>query len=478
MGNELFGQLHSKILKMKKLQNLIFLLAVLVGSLSAQTIDDIILEEMDLEDLPGLAACVVKDGEVVWMKSFGWANIENQVPVTDSTVFLLASVSKIFTATALMQLHESGAFELSEAINDYLPFEVKVPNFENIPITFQHLLTHTASLEDNWDVLETFYVDGDSPVALGDCLENYFATSGNDYDASANFYNATPGTQNNYTNMGAALIGYLAEVIAGKPFDQFCDEEIFEPLCMNTTAWKLVDLDISQIAVPYEWNDGLQPLEHYGVCDYPDGQLRSNIQDLANFMITYLQGGSFNSNAILEENSVNQMLSQQIPSIEASQGLIWYTENIGGESLWGHNGGEQGASTDLYINPAENLGIALIANGGGSMEFLLPEFYDFAKSLSASGVGNPSCAPTAVLDTRSPEIHLEIYPNPASSFLKVSLRNQSTTGLFYTIYDGMGKVVLKQKPFDPNINISTFNEGLYLLEIEGEGFRTSRMFLK
>jgi CubicO group peptidase (beta-lactamase class C family) len=177
-------------------------------------LDSFIVHTMDSYHIPGVAACVVKDGQVIWTGTYGWANIEDSIQVADTTVFKLASVSKPFTGSALMQLYQEGFFDLDDDINDYLPFVVVNPNFPDSVITFRMLLTHTSSINDNWDVL--FSVEtwgGDSPMDLGWFLEQYLAPGGVYYQAYVNYNIFPPGTEWDYSNVAFALAGYLVETI-------------------------------------------------------------------------------------------------------------------------------------------------------------------------------------------------------------------------------------------------------------------------
>jgi len=359
---------------MKKSSALVALLSISVLAFCqnpnpSSNVDDYILDEMDAEKAPGMVTLIVKGGEIVWVESYGWADVQNAVAVQDSTVFLLASVSKVFTGTALMLLQESGQINLDSNINNYLPFTIDVPNFLGDSITPRMLMTHTASIADNETAMDTYYSKGDPTISLVDVIQRYFSTAGSDYNAMANFLNKAPGTTHEYSNMGTALAGYLVEAASGMDFTAFCNQHIFNAICMENTSWYYADFDSANVARPYRWNGNhYLPYAHYGFADYPNGQLRSNVLDLANLLIAYLQNGSFNGNALLANSSVTEMLSPQVPSIEATQGLNWYTEEIylnSGRttSFWGHNGGEDGVSTHICIDPTNGIGIAVLSNG-------------------------------------------------------------------------------------------------------------------
>ena len=149
----------------------------------SSTLDAEILNEMSSRNFPGASTIIVKNGEIVWVESYGYADIANSLPVEDTTVFLLASVSKLFTGTAVMQLHESEIIDLDADINNYLPWSVDVPNYTNDSITARQLMTHTASINDNWGVMGSYYGYPDPTISLSNCMENSFPTAGSNYYA-------------------------------------------------------------------------------------------------------------------------------------------------------------------------------------------------------------------------------------------------------------------------------------------------------
>jgi len=369
------------------------------------------MDEMQAEHFPGVATVIVKNGEIVWLQCYGFADIENGITVTDSTQFLLASMSKLFTGTATMQLKEDGMLQLNNDINEYLPWPLNHPTQSTIPMTIQQLMTHTSSIKDNWSAMSNYYGYPDPTISLEACMQDYFTVTGQNYNANQNFLSAPPGTVFNYSNMATALNGYITEIVSSMPFDDYCDEHIFEPLCMEKTAWHMADLDSNEVARPYSYSNGnFIANPHYGFADYPDGQLRSSITDLANYMIAFLNGGSLGSNAILSPSSVSEMWTQQIPSIESKQGLNWYKELLyhsGGETLlWGHNGGELGVSTDMYVDPESNIGLCVLSNGGGTNLYICDELYDYALSLNPISSIVPECGFTNIPELYSKDKEL------------------------------------------------------------------------
>lgn len=419
-------------------------------------------------DVPAVVACAVKGEEVIWMDAFGYANIANQMEATVDTPFMLASVSKTFTGTALVQLYEQGYFEIHDDVNDYLPFEVVNPNHPEQAITFRQLLTHSSSIKDNWDVMP--YCDGDCTTALADFMEGYFTPGSPDYNANANFYNYAPSTQYNYSNIGATLIGYLVEVISAQPFDLYCEENIFGPLCMYDTHWFLNQFDDpSEIATPYGWSGGgYQPEEHYGYPDYPDGQLRSSIRNMANWLLAFTNEGQFSDGSILSQDLTGEGFSVQYG---ADQGYIWYSFQLDGDLVWGHNGGDLGVTTDIIINPQEEIGVAVVTNGEEDLEDLLEDIYAWAKEQSETGVGWPDCVTSVGEETSS---SVSIYPNPVHDVLQINLDGYEGP-VSLELFDMNGKIVdhLSGSYFTPiSLQVNDVKPGCYYLKL---AFGTSQI---
>ncbi|MDG2425433.1 MAG: serine hydrolase [Flavobacteriales bacterium] len=431
-------------------------------------LDAYILDEMDYENLPGMSTLIVKGGEIVWVESYGMADIENNVPVSDNTAFLLASVSKLFMATALMQLAEVGQIDLDEDINTYLPFTVFNPNYPDNIITSRMLMTHTSSIADDWSSMDTHYTIGDPTISLADYMEMYFSVSGVDYDAQNNFNNDTPGSDFDYSNMAADLAGYLVEVVSEELFSEYSNTHVFDGLCMENTSWYLSGFDTLDVARPYDWQGGqFHPYSHFGFPGYTSGLLRSNVLDLANFIIAYLQDGLFNDNQLLSAATIDEMLTPQVPDIDDTQGLNWYTEEIylsdgGVVDLWGHNGGEGGSTTELYINPDNQIGIVVLSNGEGELLYVVDELYDYALSLSTSGVGNPSCEGVSIGETVVPPPAIQVYPNPTRDTFTI----ESEKGGLVILYSILGEQILKQEVSSvEEIDVSGIESGNYFLQL-------------
>jgi CubicO group peptidase (beta-lactamase class C family) len=352
-------------------------------------IDSYIIDFMDNLDIPGLSAGIVKSDEIVWTNAYGYANLEENIKVENTTLFMLASISKTFTGTTLMQLYEKDYFELDDPINEYLPFQVNNPFFDK-KITFQMLLTHTTSIKDNDDVMPVY--NGDSPLSLGYFLEEYFTPDGEFYSTTDNFYEREPGTYFRYCNVAIALVGYLVEVISGMAFDEYCEMYIFNPLEMDETAWFLKDLNIDNIAIPY--GNNFVPDEHYGESCYPAGQLRTSTPQLSNYLISMINNGTFKSNSILREETIDLIFTPHYTDLPFNLpnmiGIIWFTDD---EIYWGHEGAMRGCKTHISFNSIEDIGIIILTNGpgGNNLDPLIYQLYDYGREITNRPPEKPMC---------------------------------------------------------------------------------------
>lgn len=326
----------------------------------AEAFDTYLEEKLSSENSPALAVLIFEGETIKYEKYLGQSDVDNNQDLTGNDIFLMASVSKMLTGTALLQLYENGEFGLDDSINDYLPFNVSVPN-QSTPITFRMLLTHTSAIDDgpNSDI---FYSYGeDSSLELRTYMERYLLPNGEYYDASDNFYNYEPGTQYNYSNMASAFIGVLVEEISNRTFREYCRDSIFQPLGMNDTYWSLNEALQSGKTLVKPYDDNLVTVEHYTFPDYPNGALRTTARDMMKFLSALAQNGTFDNYQLLNEDTVSEMLSLQIPSLEGTMGLHVFVVNEE-ENIWGHDGSEQGVSTEAGFNKTNKVGAIVLSN--------------------------------------------------------------------------------------------------------------------
>jgi len=373
--------------------------------------------------IPGVSACCIRNGAVTWSGSYGNADISHGVAATDSTLFMMASISKTFVGVALMQLWERGLFDLDDDINQYLPWAVHDPFYPGYPITFRMLMSHTSGIRDNWNVLDPLVTwDGDSPIRLEDFLRNYLIPGGTYYNQASNFGNHIPGRVCKYCNVGAALAGYLVERInpGALSLEDYCQQEIFGPLGMTNSSWFLANLDIEDVAVPYRWGgSSFIAYQQYGVPYYPASQLRTGSDQLARHLIAFMQHGVIGGTRILDPATVDTMTTVESvdPDAGASNGLFWRTTVWGGRTLWGHPGSFAGVENLMFYCPAENTGAIVLTNG----ESTYGSFLIMNELLERAAV---SAVPFDAADCGVPR-EVTLYPNQPNPF------NPATTISYY-----------------------------------------------
>jgi len=349
--------------------------SAIAGCSRSDELETYIGELMTSMHIPGVAGCVVQNGETVRELSFGYADVEKKTPMGLDTLQNIASISKTFTTTAVMQLWEGGAFQLDDDVNDLLPFVVN----PQAAITIRQLLTHTSAISDGTSYSRN-YACGDPDISLGVWLEEYFTPGGRFYNAGGTYHDWAPGDRYSYNNVAFGLLGYIVEVLSGELFGEYCERHIFQPLGMGETSWYLADVDTSKHAIPYAWvesgqaraptwggeslgvigakteqGDGYVANCLYNHPNYPDGFLRTSVNQLSLYMAAYLRGGE----PILKRETVDTMLRVHANDI---WGLCWFMRNIDGRPFWGHDGGDPGVNSVMELNRDEGVGAIVFSN--------------------------------------------------------------------------------------------------------------------
>jgi len=446
------------------------------AELDSTELEAIIISLMDSLHVPGLSALVIKNEATIWQGQYGYANFRENRLVADTTLFMLASVSKPLTGTALMQLYEAGYFQLDSNINDYLPYQVINPYCPQAYITFRNLLTHTSSIIDNWTILDPLAAVGDPTIPLSEFTAGYLVEGGT-YYSPHNYTNIQPDSVWSYSNVGVTLIGYLIEQMTGMTFEQFCQFSLFLPLGMNETSWFLANLDTNNIAMLYHWNgEGYIPYGHMGRPWYPAGQLRTSAPQLARFLAAFIQGGYIGSTRILETATVDTMLTLQYINLVNFQAIIWNYNYRGGHWVWRHGGSSWGTRTVMSFCPDDSIGVIVLTNGESglvcdSTELLL---YEFARS--NTGVS----APASVLQSAS--FSLSAYPNPFNSSTAITFILNKDTEVKLAVYDVLGREIQELGAGDWRLGKHTMvwdasgkASGVYFVRLMTDGSQSSVM---
>ena len=327
-------------------------------------LDELLGRQMEEYHIAGAAISVVKDGELFFAKGYGYADLENSIPVDpEQTIFRIGSVGKLFTWTAVMQLVEQGKLDLDADINTYLDF--RIPDTYPGPITLKHLLTHTAGFEDIY--FENFVLNADDLMPVGEWLASHIPARVR-----------PPGDVAAYSNYSAELAGYIVARVAGQPYEQYIQEHIFNPLGMErSTAQSPIPPDLrAHTSVGYMYVDGVfQPVPDED--DYrgqaamlPAGAHASSVTDMARFMIAHLQDGSYSDANITGAHILKETTAQQMRStlytpdprlLGTAYGFFDLSDN--GQRTLGHDGSTLGFNTILLLLPDQNLGVFVAYNG-------------------------------------------------------------------------------------------------------------------
>lgn len=337
---------------------------------TSATLDSLIPQRMADAGVMGLGAAVIVNRQVRWMKGYGFADQARTRPFTPNTIMNVGSIAKPVTGVAMMRAVQEGKLSLDEDVNRYLPFRVVNPYHPNERITLRHLATHTSGITDRWAVYAgTYHYGGDSPEPLDRFLTDYFARDGKHY-ARENFLDAKPGARREYSNVGAALAGYVVERAFGEPLNVYTRKHVFAPLRMTRTGWLLSEIDRANHSTLFVSQNGFTiPIPLYGGTTYPDGGLRTSVADLSTFFIAMLSGGEHQGARILDARSAVEMQRFQFtdanrpenyPAGEGNSGLFWRTK-FNGERV-GHGGNDPGVQTEMLASRDGTVGVIMFLN--------------------------------------------------------------------------------------------------------------------
>ncbi|MGC4118708.1 MAG: serine hydrolase domain-containing protein [Myxococcales bacterium] len=314
--------------------------------------------------VPGAVVVVVKDGEVVFAKGYGLANLETKTPVAaDRTRFFVASVTKAVTATAVMQLVEQGKLDLRADVNGYLedlPLAATYPE----PVTLAHLLTHTSGIDNT--MLGMGVPEGASPLPLGELLK-----------AHPLGRVRPPGALFSYANRNYSLAGRLVEIASGERFADYVERHVLAPLGMEHSGFSL-PAHLEELAVGYR-DVEVTPSRRWPtplMNDLPAGGLLATGVDIGRFMLAHLQDGRLGTVRILEEATARRMRERQYTFHPALEGMTYgFMEHFrSGRRALMHEGSMAGFFSLLYLVPELGLGIFVETNGGSEECDLV---YDF-----------------------------------------------------------------------------------------------------
>lgn len=306
-------------------------------------------------DIAGSVVVVVKDGQVLLQKGYGYSDVSKRTPVDpERTLFRPGSVSKLFTWTAVMQLVEQGRIDLDRDINAYLDF--KIPPHDGKPVTMRMVMTHRTGMEEQ--VRGLIGTDTKSIISLESALKHW---------VPARIFPA--GSTPAYSNYATALAGYVIERVSGMGFDDYIDRNVFAPLDMKHSSFRqpLPANLAAMMSKGYERaSDGkAKPYEYINLS--PAGSLASSGSDMAKFMIAHLNNGAYGDRRILSEATAREMHTTAAATIGPLNRMLlgFYETNINGHRAIAHGGDTQWFHSYLHLFPDDGIGLFVSVNSSG-----------------------------------------------------------------------------------------------------------------
>ena len=311
--------------------------------------------------LPGIVVGVVQDQDLVWAKGFGYADVAKKVAMTPATKFRMASHSKLFTATAIMQLREQGKVRLDDPVATHLSwFKLKPAGEDDGPVTIEQLLSHSSGL----------------PRELNDHWTSWkFPTEAEVRDGIAEKQAAfPPATRWKYSNLAYTIAGMVVEKESGVPWADYVQRNIFDPLGMTSSS---VDKDVPGLAVGYgrRMPDGTREVRPF-VSARGMGSatgISSTVEDMARFVSAQFRTGPRGGNRILSTGSLREM--HRVRSLEntwtSGNGIGFSVSRVGDRSFIGHGGGYPGYTTQTFFEPTSKVGVIVLTNTNDSDPFAI-----------------------------------------------------------------------------------------------------------
>lgn len=353
-------------LKFLKYFCIAFLIIGVVEQLKAQNVnaEAEFKAVMEKYNAVGAAVAVVKEGKIIYTHSFGLKDLENKKPLTDQDIFRIASISKSFSATSIMQLVEAGKISLDDDFGDLVGFKIRNPKFPDQKITLKMALSHTSSLNDSQGYLNLDVINPDKNPNWAKCYNDY-----------------APGSKFDYCNLNFNLIGTIIEKKSDERFDNYVKNHVLKPLGLYA-GYCVDSLDSTRFVNLYEYHADTKTYtpsptayapRRTEIANYimgystpvfsPTGGMKISAIDLAKYMIMHMNYGTSNGIKIITKKSAKQM--QTALTDDEGYGLAIRTADqlIPGVKLKGHTGSAYGLFSTMFFNPKEKFGFVIITNG-------------------------------------------------------------------------------------------------------------------
>ena len=312
--------------------------------------------QMAYRGQPGLSVGIVHDQALIWSRGFGYADLERRVPATPATVYRIASITKLFTSTAILQLRDEGALQLDDPLAKHLPwFSIRNPHADRPPVTIRHLLTHAGGLPR--EAAFPYWNTGEFPD------EEAIRTALRDQELPI-----PTGSDWKYSNLGMALAGEIVAAVSGMTYAAYVQKNILGPLRMQNTFVDAIPADEPRLATGYgrRMPDNSRELSPYTDCRGigPAANMASSVEDLAKFTALQFRSGPRKGKQVLAGSSLEEMhrVHWLNDDWKAGRGLGFYVWRLGERTLVGHGGALQGYRTELQFAQADKVGVIVMTN--------------------------------------------------------------------------------------------------------------------
>jgi CubicO group peptidase (beta-lactamase class C family) len=336
-----------------------------------RTLPEICSQQMQQRGWPSLSIAIVLDQKTIFSQAFGYADVDRKIPATTKTVYRVGSMTKLFSATMLMQLAERGNVSLDDPLTKYIPQYKPKYEVNTGPTTLRQLATHTSGLHVDagqafWHYLSNFQwveTKGQEKIVWGVTKEDLLAT----LDKVEIEY--TPNTFPYYSNFGYQLLGIALERAAGEPFEEYIKSNILIPLGMENSDFALDKEQESRFAVGYtflepDFKRHVAPDWDLTILKYSGG-LYTTPEDIARFISFQFRDGKDGNPAILSGDGLRLMRTPQTscnPASGDTYGLGWAIYNYNGHRIFGHAGGHWGFSAKAEVMPNLKFGVVIMTN--------------------------------------------------------------------------------------------------------------------
>jgi len=465
-------------------------------------------------NLMGGAALIYNSSQNLISVPFGMADYQRQIAVNDSTLFRIASISKMVTALAYMQLIDNGLAGLDSDIGTILGYQVRNPYYPAQSITPRMLMSHKSGILDGATYSD--FLNATSTINPMPGLHELLTPTGSYYSNSL-FNSILPGTYFNYSNINFVILATLIEKISGERFDEYCRNHILLPLGIKGSFNVNHITDLNQLAVLYRrsggvWSaqadnyQGIQPV-FTNLSDYlpgtngarfsPQGGLRCSAGDLSKIMMLFLNEGTYNGTRIISADKINLMSADEW-SYNGSNGNNYYNlfnswglgihriKNIvnadvvlsGSQIMFGHPGEAYGLVSDAYLDPIRKHGIIFITNGcwNGFQTGTNSAFYTVEKAVFSAMdpyVDSLSSNPQMIEHLTGYKQTISSYPNPFNNQTVINYELAVNSPVKLTVFNSKGEIIeiLQNANLSAGLHSAVFkadglNSGIYYCQLE------------